>query len=109
MPRKRTARSAEFKAKGAVAAIQEEKTVQQLAGLYAVHPSQVQQWKKQFLAGASSLFETVDRARETVAQQACEVELFEQIGRINMEPEWLKKSCQPRLRRGERSSTRTLP
>ena len=91
MPRKKTARSAEFKAKVALAAVQEQKTVQQLATLYGVHPSQVQQWKKQLLAGATSLFETVDRVQEAVAQQAREAELFEQIGRLNMELDWLKK------------------
>jgi transposase-like protein len=56
-----------------------------------VHPSQLQQWKKQLLAGASSLFETADRVQVAVAQQAREAELFEQIGRLNMELDWLKK------------------
>ena len=93
MPRKKLARSAEFKAKVALSAIQEQKTVQQLATLYGVHPSQVQQWKKQMLAGASSLFETVDRSQIAVAQQAREAELFEQIGRLNMELDWLKKKA----------------
>jgi transposase-like protein len=91
MPRKKMARSAEFKAKVALAALQDQKTVQQLATLYAVHPSQVQQWKKQLLVGAPSLFETVDRVQEAVAHQAREAELFEQIGRLNMELDWLKK------------------
>jgi transposase-like protein len=91
MPRKQTARSTEFKANVALAAIQEQKTVQQLAGLYGIHPSQLQQWKKHLLAGASSLFETADRVQVAVAQQAREAELFEQIGRLNMELDWLKK------------------
>lgn len=89
--KKKTARSAEFKSKVALAAIQEQKTVQQLATLFDVHPTQVQVWKKQLLVGAVSLFQTGDRVQDTAAQQSREAELFEQIGRLNMELDWLKK------------------
>jgi transposase len=91
MARKKTARSAEFKAKVALAAVQEEKTVQQIAGLFAVHPTQVQAWKKQLLLGAASVFQTGGGSQEAAAQQSREAELFEQIGRLNMELDWLKK------------------
>jgi transposase-like protein len=89
--KKKTARSAEFKAKVALAAIQEQKTVQQLATLFDVHPTQIHQWKKQLLLGATSLFQSGDSFQDTSAQQAREAELFEQIGRLNMELDWLKK------------------
>jgi transposase-like protein len=89
--KKKTARSAEFKAKVALAAIQEQKTVQQLATLFDVHPTQIHQWKKQLLSGATSLFQSGDSFPDTSAQQAREAELFEQIGRLNMELDWLKK------------------
>ena len=92
MARKRkTARSAEFKAKVALTAIQEQKTVQQLATLFDVHPTQIQLWKKQLLLGSASVFQTGDRTQEATAQQSREAELFEQIGRLNMELDWLKK------------------
>ena len=92
MPRKaKTARSAEFKAKVALAAVQEQKTIQQLATLFDVHPTQIHQWKKQLLLGAMSLFESGEKVHDTAAQQAREAELFEQIGRLNMELDWLKK------------------
>ena len=91
MSRKRTARSAEFKAKVALAALQEQKSVQQLSRLYGVHPSQVQQWKKQLQEGAAGLFQSGDRNQEAAACQAREAELFEQIGRLNMELDWVKK------------------
>lgn len=91
MPRKKKVRSAEFKAKVAIAAVQEQKTTQQLGLLFDVHPTQVQVWKKQLLTGAVNLFETRDHVQETAAQQAREAELFEQIGRLNMELDWLKK------------------
>jgi transposase-like protein len=89
--KKKTARSAEFKAKVAVAAIQEQKTVQQLATLFDIHPTQIHQWKKQLLLGAVNLFQSGDPIQDTSAQQAREAELFEQIGRLNMELDWLKK------------------
>lgn len=91
MPRKKKVRGPELKAKVALAAVQGEKTAQQLGVLFDVHPTQVQVWKKQLLTGAVSLFETRDHAQETAAQQAREAELFEQIGRLNMELDWLKK------------------
>ena len=91
MARKKTVRSAEFKAKVALAAVQEQKTVQQIATLFAIHPTQVQTWKKQLLLGASSVFQTGERFQEAAAQQSREAELFEQIGRLNMELDWLKK------------------
>jgi len=91
MPRRKKIRSAEFKAKAALTAIQGQKSVQQLGTLFDVHPNQIQLWKKQLLTGAASLFETRDQAQEAAAQQAREAELFEQIGRLNMELDWLKK------------------
>jgi putative transposase len=91
MPRRKKIRSAEFKAKAALAAIQGQKSVQQLGTLFDVHPNQILLWKKQLLTGAASLFETRDQAQEAAAQQAREAELFEQIGRLNMELDWLKK------------------
>ncbi len=91
MSRRKRIFSAEFKAKVAIAAVQGEKSVQQLGTLFDVHPNQVQLWKKQLLQSAAGLFQTRDQAQETAAQQAREAELFEQIGRLNMEIDWLKK------------------
>jgi transposase-like protein len=88
--KKRTNRSPEFKAKVALAALQDRQTVQQLATLYGVHPTQIQQWKKQLFSGAAGVF--VNGVSAETAQSATLVnELFEQIGRLNMELEWLKK------------------
>jgi len=91
MPRRPTVRTAEFKAKVALAALREDKSVQQLGNLFDVHPNQVQLWKRQLLLGATSLFESGDHSQEIAAQQAREAELYEQIGRLNMELDWLKK------------------
>jgi transposase len=52
MAKKRSVRGSDFKARVALAAVQEHKTVPQLCSLYGVHSSQVHQWKKQLLEGA---------------------------------------------------------
>ena len=84
----------EFKAKVAMEAISGRKTLQQIAADHAVHPIQVSQWKKQLLDGASELFNTGRKTRDKDNSQAKESELFQQIGRLQMELEWLKKKSQ---------------
>jgi putative transposase len=80
----------EFKFQVALDALKEQKTLSQLASEYDVHPTQITQWKKQLLDGGSSLFGQ-QRVREQHEQSAREAELFEQIGRLKMELEWVKK------------------
>jgi transposase-like protein len=87
----RRTHSAEFKAKVAMEAISGRKTLQQIAADHAVHPIQVSQWKKQLLEGASELFSSGKKRKEKDDSQAKESELFQQIGRLKMELEWLKK------------------
>ena len=81
---------AAFKARVALEAAKQTRTVAELAKAYRVHPVQISQWKKQLLDGAESLFRD-GRCREREQEQARQAELFEQIGRLNMEVEWLKK------------------
>ena len=87
----RRTHSPEFKAKVAMEAISGRKTLQQIAADHAVHPIQVSQWKKQLLEGASELFGSGKKRKEKDDSQAKESELFQQIGRLQMELEWLKK------------------
>ena len=82
--------SAAFKARVALEAAKQSKTLAELAKAYQVHPVQISQWKKQLLDGVESLFRD-GRRREQDAGQAIQKELYEQIGRLNMEVEWLKK------------------
>jgi transposase-like protein len=91
MARKRNLHSAAFKAKVALAAVKELQTVGELAGQFSVHPTQIHQWKRRLLDGAESVFagSADDRRRDTAA----EAELYEQIGRLKMELEWLKKKA----------------
>jgi putative transposase len=83
--------SASFKARVALEAAKQTKTVAELARTYQVHPVQISQWKKQLLDGAESLFRD-GRRREADRAGADQAELYERIGRLNMEVEWLKKS-----------------
>ena len=86
---KRRRHSASHKAKVALAAARGDKTTAELAAKFAVHASQVTAWKKQLLAGVPELFaDGRSRQKETSAD---EQELYEQIGRLKMEVEWLKK------------------
>ena len=57
-------------------------------------PIQVSQWKKQLLDGASELFTRGKKSKDKEEGQAKEAELFQQIGKLQMELEWLKKKSQ---------------
>jgi transposase-like protein len=88
---KRRTHSPEFKARVAMEAISGRKTIQQIAADHAIHPIQVSQWKRQLLDGASELFTRGKQTKDREEGKAKEAELFQQIGRLQMELEWLKK------------------
>ena len=92
MARKRRNFSGAFKAKVALAACRGEKTTAQLAAEYEVHAGQITAWKKQLLEGAVGLFED-GRGRRPDETATNNQELYEQIGRLKMEVEWLKKKA----------------
>lgn len=91
MSRKR--HSVEFKARVALAAVKENKTVNEIASEFGVHPSQIQEWKKRLLQGVPALFGTARERQQRSANEPDAAELFEQIGRLKMELEWLKKKA----------------
>ena len=91
MARKRRSFGGAFKAKVALAACRGEKTTAQLAAEFGVHAGQVTAWKKQLLEGAAGLFEDGREQAWRSRTAANEEELYEQIGRLKMEVEWLKK------------------
>jgi transposase len=92
MARKRKSYSAAFKAQVALAALKGDKTANELAGQFEVHPTLINDWKKQLLTGAHSVFASGALADQHDAE-AQKAELFEQIGRLKMELEWLKKKA----------------
>jgi transposase-like protein len=92
MGQTRKRHSAEFKAKVALEALKGLKTVNELSSEYGVHPTQISQWKKQLQTGSRELFSGA-RAKAAVDQEAQQAQLYEQIGRLKMELDWLKKTA----------------
>ena len=82
--------SAELKARVALEAIQERRTINEIAAEYGVHPTQVSAWKRQAVESLSAFFDGGVRVDGNALKRQ-ESELFEQIGRLKMELEWLKK------------------
>ena len=91
MVRKRKPRGSDFKAKVALAALREQKTVGELANQFEVHATQIHQWKKLLQERAADVFETGRKGASEKESAAESKELYEQIGRLKMELEWLKK------------------
>ncbi len=91
MAKKRKQHSAAFKAKVALAAVQGAKTTSELASQFAVHPTMIGQWKKRLIESAPDVFDPNRASRASGSGSTRETELYEQIGRLQMELAWLKK------------------
>lgn len=90
MRKERRQFSAKFKFQVALEALKELKTINEIASAHEVHPTQVKQWKKQLQEGGIAVFD--DKADKVVkAQTEKEATLYEQIGRLQVELDWLKK------------------
>ncbi len=92
MTKKRRQFTSQFKFKVALEAIKERKTISEIASQYNVHPTQVRKWRKQMMSEGLTVFGN-NITRQLHEQEARETELFEQIGRLKMELEWLKKKA----------------
>ena len=94
MPKKRRQFSAEYKFKIALEAAKGTKTLAELASEAGVHPNQISQWKSQLLEQGATVFQRGGGSgqRETDKREA---ELYEQIGRLKMELDWLGKKVAP--------------
>jgi len=92
MSKKRITHSAAFKAKVALAAHRQEKTISQLAAQFKVHPTIISRWKAQLLDSAESIFQD---GRTKKKQEVPNVdELYQKIGKLEVENDWLKKKSE---------------
>jgi transposase len=92
MARKRKSHSAALKAQVALAAVKGDKTISELASLHGVHPTLIHAWKKQLLDNAEGLFQNGART-SSAEHEALQAQLYEQIGRLKIELDWLKKKA----------------
>ena len=89
MSKKRRPHSAQFKAKVALAALQNEETTGQLAGRFDVHPTMINTWKRQLIDGAADLFDGKRSSRKQLDSQTDE--LYRQIGQLKVENDFLAR------------------
>jgi transposase len=92
MAGKRNRHTAAFKAQVALAALKGDRTVNELAAHFGVHPTMIHAWKKQLHQGAETIFASGVKADGGDAE-ARQAELYEQIGRLQMELAWVKKKA----------------
>ena len=94
MKRKRRTFTPEIKLKITLKGMKGEKTINEIAQLYEVHPNQVSVWKGEMIANASSAFDRGKRISDQAEQNARkEGKLYKKIDELSMDVEFLKKSC----------------
>ena len=89
MSKKRKQHSSNFKAKVALAALQNEETTAELAGRFGIHPTMITAWKRQLIEGAPELFDKGHKAQKQAEAQADE--LYRQIGQLKVENDFLAR------------------
>ena len=82
--------SAEFKARVALEAIKGHRTVQEIGAHYGVHPNQVTKWKRQAIEVLPQVFAD-HRMRGNESDEALKAALYQQIGQLQVQLDWLKK------------------
>lgn len=82
--------SGEVKARAVIEAIKGVRTVNEIASTYGVHPVQITKWKKQALAELPRVFSR-RREESAVAEEALKARLYQEIGQLKVELDWLKK------------------
>lgn len=87
---KRKSYSPKFKARLAVEAIREQQTINEIAGKHEIHPNQITQWKKRALDELPEIFSKNRKNEKGVNDNLIDC-LYQQIGKLQFELEWLKK------------------
>ena len=85
--------SAAFKAKVALEAVKGDRALAELASRYEVHANQIGQWRKALLAGLPEVFSD-KRRRQEQSDDVEKARLYEEIGRLKVELDWLKKKSE---------------
>ena len=82
---------ADFKAKVALAALKEQQTIEEICKKFDIHPTQANQWKREFLANAATLFDKDSKELVVQDNEKLLQELYAQIGQLKVENDFLKK------------------
>ncbi len=92
MADKRSPFGSNFKAKVALEALKESKTINELASEYQVHPSQISRWKKILIEASADIFAHGNsKSAKSKKQEKKDAALFQEIGQLTVEVNWLKK------------------
>ena len=84
--------SADFKAKVVIEALKERSSLEEIACKYEIHPTQIGNWKKEFLANAATIFASDEKNNTDKKEQEVLLDkLYSQIGQQKVEIDWLKK------------------
>ncbi len=87
---KRKQHNKDFKAKVALEALKGHKTINEIAAEYEVHPTQINTWKKRAVQALPEAFSR-GQDREAAQREAEQDRLYQQIGKLQVEVDWLKK------------------
>ena len=90
MSKERKRFKADFKAKVAIEALRETKTINQLALEFGLHPNQITIWKKELLTRAEEIFGLV-KDKDKIKTDELVPKLYQEIGQLKVELDWLKK------------------
>jgi len=93
MSKKRKQHSPEFKAKIALEALSGLTTVTQISSKYQLHSTQISQWKKEAKEGLAEVFSRGKKKPAPLTEEELTSPLYEEIGRLKVELDWLKKNC----------------
>jgi len=91
MKEKRRTFSAAFKAKVAIEALQERKTLAEITHQFGVHSNMVKRWKQEFVSRSTEIFETKSASNDFESERE---KLYAKIGQLEMEKDWLKKNLE---------------
>ena len=82
---------ADFKAKVALAALKEQQTIEEICKKFDIHPTQANQWKREFISNAATLFDKDSKELLVQDNEKLLQELYAQIGQLKVENDFLKK------------------